>query len=145
MRKKLKIEVFYLMCIAVLFSPFGYAESNSGYAEWKALQQSQDQQLKKAGVIKHQQHSTQKQSATQSANHYLARPALSANSQANQIRINSASIAELQSLNGIGQKKAEAIVEYRTKNGKFKTIEDIQLVKGIGPALFAKNKARMAL
>ncbi len=103
MRKKLKIEVFYLMCIAVLFSPFGYAESNSGYAEWKALQQSQDQQLKKAGVIKHQQHSTQKQSATQSANHYLARPALSASSQANQIRINTASVAELQSLNGIHQ------------------------------------------
>ncbi|WP_368738733.1 ComEA family DNA-binding protein [Escherichia coli] len=46
---------------------------------------------------------------------------------------------------GIGQKKAEAIIEYRQKNGKFKTIEDIQQVKGIGPTLFAKNKDKLAL
>jgi competence protein ComEA helix-hairpin-helix repeat region len=48
-------------------------------------------------------------------------------------------------LHGIGQKKAEAIVQYRKSNGLFKSIDDIQQVKGIGPALFAKNKAKLAL
>jgi ribonucleoside-triphosphate reductase len=43
------------------------------------------------------------------------------------------------------REKAEAIVAYRAKNGKFKSIEEIQQVKGIGPAIFAKNKARLAL
>ena len=52
---------------------------------------------------------------------------------------------QLQELSGIGLKKAEAIIAYRQKNGKFKNIEELQQVKGIGPALFAKNKDRLAL
>ncbi len=42
-------------------------------------------------------------------------------------------------------KKAQAIVEYRKQNGKFKSIEELQQVKGIGPALFAKNKAQVGI
>jgi len=105
------------------------------YAEWKVRQQQHDARLKK------------KVNATSPSenNHYLAKPALSASSAADKISLNQASIEQLQQLNGIGQKKAEAIIEYRQKNGKFKTIEDIQQVKGIGPALFAKNKDKLAL
>lgn len=105
------------------------------YAEWKVRQQQHDARLKK------------KVNATSPSenNYYLAKPALSASSAADKISLNQASIEQLQQLNGIGQKKAEAIIEYRQKNGKFKTIEDIQQVKGIGPALFAKNKDKLAL
>lgn len=56
------------------------------------------------------------------------------------ISINSATLEELQTLDGIGKSKAEAIIEYRTNNGLFKTIEDIKNVSGIGDAAFEKIK-----
>ncbi|MDM1335865.1 ComEA family DNA-binding protein [Acinetobacter pseudolwoffii] len=102
------------------------------YIEWKTRQQQHDARLKQ-------------QNASTKADHYLAKPALSVQATGDRISLNSANIEQLQQLHGVGQKKAQAIVEYRQKNGKFKSIEDIQLVKGIGPALFAKNKARLAL
>jgi competence protein ComEA len=45
------------------------------------------------------------------------------------------------SLNGIGQKKAEAIVKYRTEKGLFKVADDLANVAGIGPKTVEKNKA----
>ena len=54
------------------------------------------------------------------------------------ININTATVAELETLPGIGAKKAEAIVKYREDNGKFQKPEDIILVKGIGEKLFDK-------
>lgn len=56
------------------------------------------------------------------------------------ISINTATLEQLQTLDGIGKSKAEAIMEYRTKNGLFKTIEDIKNVSGIGDAAFEKIK-----
>jgi competence protein ComEA len=56
------------------------------------------------------------------------------------ININTASAEELDALPGIGPSLAKAIIDYRTTNGPFKTIEDINDVKGIGDALFAKIK-----
>lgn len=52
------------------------------------------------------------------------------------IDINSATPEELQSLSGIGETRAKAIIEYRQKNGKFQTIEDIKNVSGIGDSTF---------
>jgi competence protein ComEA len=43
-------------------------------------------------------------------------------------------------LSGIGPAKAEAIVEYREKNGTFKTVEDFIKVPGIGEKTVEKNK-----
>jgi competence protein ComEA len=54
------------------------------------------------------------------------------------VNLNTASVADLDDLPGIGQSIAERIIEYRTTNGPFQAIEDLQKVKGIGPALFAK-------
>ena len=56
------------------------------------------------------------------------------------ISINTASASTLMTLNGIGQKKAEAIVSYREQNGPFKKIEDITKVSGIGNSVFDKIK-----
>ncbi|MDV4312093.1 ComEA family DNA-binding protein [Acinetobacter indicus] len=61
------------------------------------------------------------------------------------MNLNMATAAQLQQLSGVGQKKAEAIIEYRNRHGKFKRIEDLQLVKGIGPALLAKNRHRLGI
>lgn len=60
------------------------------------------------------------------------------------ININTASKKELMSLDGIGDKKAEAIIEYRTNN-KFKSIEDIKNVKGVGDKLFEKIKTEISV
>ncbi|SJM95743.1 ComEA family DNA-binding protein [Crenothrix polyspora] len=48
-------------------------------------------------------------------------------------------------LTGIGQKKAEAIVKYRTEKGPFKVAEDLTNVAGIGPKTVEKNKADILL
>lgn len=54
------------------------------------------------------------------------------------VNINTASQAELQTLTGIGAKKASAIIKYRTKHGKFKSVNDLSGVKGIGEKMVKK-------
>jgi competence protein ComEA len=56
------------------------------------------------------------------------------------INLNTATIDQLETLPGIGQKTAERIIEYRTKSGGFKRIEDLMNVKGIGEKSFLKLK-----
>ena len=58
----------------------------------------------------------------------------------NKISINSASKEELMTLNGIGESKADAIINYRNENGLFKTIEDLKNVSGVGNSVFEKIK-----
>ena len=57
------------------------------------------------------------------------------------VNINTASKDELATLKGIGAKKAEAIVEYRNKHGKFQSIDYVKKVHGIGAKLFESIKA----
>ena len=61
-------------------------------------------------------------------------------SKASVVNINNATQEQLEELPGIGPSIASRIVEYRTKNGKFKTIEDIKNVTGIGKSKYEKIK-----
>lgn len=62
------------------------------------------------------------------------------------VNINTASAEELQkSLKGIGKVKAQAIVDYRTTNGPFTTVDQLLEVKGIGKGTLDKNRERISL
>ncbi len=56
------------------------------------------------------------------------------------VNINSANQTELETLQGIGPSLAQRIIEYRETNGKFKNVEDIQNVKGIGNSKYSNIK-----
>lgn len=61
------------------------------------------------------------------------------------INLNTASKEELTKLSGIGEAKAQDIIDYRNTNGSFKTIEEIKNISGIGDALFAKIKDNISV
>lgn len=61
------------------------------------------------------------------------------------VNINTATKEELQTLSGIGESTASKIITYREENGKFKTIEDIKNVPGIGDAKFENIKDKITV
>lgn len=71
-----------------------------------------------------------------------AKPAttVTAAKESGKVNLNTASINELTALKGIGEKKAQAIVDYREKQGKFTTVDQLAEVSGIGPATLEANR-----
>lgn len=62
------------------------------------------------------------------------------------VNINTAdaqTIAEV--LDGIGENKAAAIIEYREKHGEFKSVEELTQVKGVGDSIVTRNTERILL
>ncbi|AZC03184.1 MULTISPECIES: ComEA family DNA-binding protein [Acinetobacter] len=128
---KNKYFLLIMLCLGVI-SPSVYAQSfDKNFQEWKAKQQMYDQKL---NISKSSHSNGSKISQTKNFNDSTG-----------QIHLNQANVNDFQQLKGIGEKKAQAIVEYRQKNGSFKNIDEIKNVKGIGPAIFEKNKSRLAL
>ena len=62
------------------------------------------------------------------------------------VNINTADAKALDAaLVGVGAKTAKSIVDYRTRHGEYKSIDDLLKVKGIGPALLEKNRANLTV
>lgn len=57
------------------------------------------------------------------------------------VNINTATMEQLEALDGIGKVKAKDIITYRQENGSFKKVEDIMRVKGIGPSTYDKIRS----
>jgi competence protein ComEA len=61
------------------------------------------------------------------------------------VDLNTGSAAELEGVKGLGPAKAKAIVDYRTKNGPFKSVDDLKGVKGFGEKSVAKLRGEVTV
>lgn len=61
------------------------------------------------------------------------------------INLNTATKEELQNLEGIGEKKADQILDYRQEHGGFKSIEELKSISGIGTKRFEAIKEQLAI
>lgn len=77
-------------------------------------------------------------SRTRSASAVAAKPA-------GPVNLNSATLEDLATLPGIGEKTAAKILEYREKNGPFKKVEELMNVQGVGEKSFLKLKPQITV
>lgn len=61
------------------------------------------------------------------------------------VNINTATVEELSQLELIGEKKAQAIIDYREENGRFRTVEEIMNVNGISVTILEKNLDKLTV
>lgn len=61
------------------------------------------------------------------------------------LNINTATAEQFEALDGVGPVLARRIVEYRTAHGPFRSIDELDRVKGIGPSIMARNRHRLAV
>ncbi len=61
------------------------------------------------------------------------------------VNLNTATAGDLDGIKGIGPSKAKAIIDYRSKNGPFKSVEDLKNVKGFGEKSIAKLKDELTI
>ncbi|WP_171253304.1 ComEA family DNA-binding protein, partial [Acinetobacter baumannii] len=63
--------------------------------------------------------------------------------EATKINLNTATAEQLQTIPGIGPRKAEAIIQYREENGPFKTVEGLTNIAGIGAKTVEKMRDKI--
>ena len=61
------------------------------------------------------------------------------------VNINTATKEELTSLKGIGEKRAQEIIDYRKKNGDFKSVDDLEKVPGVGPGIMKQIRSQVTV
>ena len=61
------------------------------------------------------------------------------------VNINTATKEELTTLQGIGEKRAQDVIDFRTKNGPFKSVDDLEKVPGIGPGTMKQIRSQISV
>jgi competence protein ComEA len=61
------------------------------------------------------------------------------------VNLNTATVDELDAVRGIGPSKAQAIVDYRSKNGPFKSVDDLKSVRGFGEKSVARIRGELTV
>ncbi len=61
------------------------------------------------------------------------------------LNLNTATATQLAALKGIGPAKAQAIIEHREKNGDFKSVDDLKLVRGIGDKMLDQLRPQLTV
>ena len=61
------------------------------------------------------------------------------------VNINTATKEELTSLKGVGDKRAQEIIDYRKKNGDFKSVDELEKVPGIGPGIMKQIRSQVTV
>lgn len=61
------------------------------------------------------------------------------------VDLNTATVADLEKVKGLGPVKSKAIIEYRDKNGPFKSVDDLKGVKGIGVKTIEKLRPELSV
>jgi competence protein ComEA len=64
---------------------------------------------------------------------------------AEQLNINEASAEQLQTLDGVGEVRAQAILDYRESQGRFESVDELMAVDGIGDATLSDNRGRVTV
>lgn len=120
-----------VLCLGLIFSAsFSYASINNASDINKQAMEAIDDE----DVLMKKKKKTKKAATKNKALKYVS------------VNINTASIEELSlALKRIGKTKATAIVDYRSKHGKFKKLDDLLKVKGIGKKLLNTNKERIRI
>jgi competence protein ComEA len=65
--------------------------------------------------------------------------------QTEKVNINTANLKILSALNGIGPERAKKIIDYRSKNGNFESIEEVKNVKGIGDKIYSQISSQICV
>jgi len=65
--------------------------------------------------------------------------------QARRVNINTATLEELETLKGVGERIARRIADHRSSKGAFSSVEDLSSVKGVGQKILAENRDRLTV
>ncbi|GAA5019347.1 hypothetical protein GCM10023206_33380 [Acinetobacter puyangensis] len=136
------------MLLGLGYGANGFADNNSrsnDFEAWKARQQQHDARLKQVGSASILQ---QRVVQVQPVQPLHGDEKLRVQQLGTQLKlnINTATSDEIVAkLEGIGRKKAQAIIDYRNQHGTFKKVDDVLNVKGFGPKTLDKNRDRIQL
>lgn len=154
-RHELYLIAFALVCAAalILYIAFDSPQLNAMEIPVKstvaltALQDdegsSQTQELEDELILQAEENEIEAQSIQTDAVSGKVQTAPVAPKPVGIININTATKEELMTLNGIGEVKATAILEYRRENGNFYTVDELTNVKGIGEKTLEKIRERV--
>lgn len=130
----------------LMFTAVG-GERSSGIEGWSALNESVAASIQDVTMVNDRDQKSESKIVTKVESEEVAKasPVLPVADSNGLIHINSAGLSELQEIPGIGEKKAQAILDYRNQYGAFQSINDLTKIKGIGSKMLEKMKPYIEL